>query len=101
MNQSTKQQNSNKAPGWFLEWVQENKKEEALYRKEIQMSIIGIKDYIDSRVNEVIKEMRDGFAEQKKFNKEISKRVDDLTKHVDDLTKHVNDLSEYVNFKKK
>ncbi|GMO13819.1 MAG: hypothetical protein Ta2E_03600 [Mycoplasmoidaceae bacterium] len=79
MKQNVRQTNSNKAPGWFTEWVYENKKEETLFRKEV----------------------RDGFAKQEKFNKGILVRLDSIEKDISGLKKDVAVLKKDVNYLKK
>ncbi|GMO13960.1 MAG: hypothetical protein Ta2E_03920 [Mycoplasmoidaceae bacterium] len=74
MKQSVRQEKSNKAPGWFTEWVHENKEEEALFRKEV----------------------RNGFAKQEKFNANILVRLDKIEKDVHDIKKDVCILKEKV-----
>ncbi|GMO13823.1 MAG: hypothetical protein Ta2E_03610 [Mycoplasmoidaceae bacterium] len=104
MKQTTREGNSNKAPGWFKSYVDAQKKfnkqlndrldkrdaDEVNYRKEIQMNIIGIKDYIDDRVNEVVKEMRDGFTKQGKFNEGILVRLDKIEKDINNIVEKNN-----------
>ncbi|GMO13254.1 MAG: hypothetical protein Ta2E_02210 [Mycoplasmoidaceae bacterium] len=75
MKQTTRQEKSNKAPGWFTEWARENKKEE------------------DER-----------WAKQEKFNehilseiKEIKKDVCVLKEKVTVLEKDVRDIKEDIN----
>ncbi|GMO16058.1 MAG: hypothetical protein Ta2E_07200 [Mycoplasmoidaceae bacterium] len=72
MKQITSKTNSSKAPGWFAEWVYENKKEEMLYREQ-----------------EHIK--------QEKFKEDIFDRLDRIEKDVNNLKKDVRDIKEDVN----
>ncbi|GMO14641.1 MAG: hypothetical protein Ta2E_05110 [Mycoplasmoidaceae bacterium] len=78
MKQSVRQGKSDKAPGWFTEWVHENKKEETLYRKEQNRK----EDERWAKQYAFNEQQNKRWDKQEKFNKQISKRVEYLFKHV-------------------
>ncbi|GMO17261.1 MAG: hypothetical protein Ta2E_08550 [Mycoplasmoidaceae bacterium] len=96
MKHTIRQKNSNNAPGWFTEWVHENKKEEMLYREQEQVK----QEKRDADEMLFRKEVRDGFAKQEKFNADVLVRLDKIEKDVNDIKEDIDNIVKKNNLKR-
>ncbi|GMO16053.1 MAG: hypothetical protein Ta2E_07190 [Mycoplasmoidaceae bacterium] len=85
MKQITSKTNSSKAPGWFAEWVYENKKEEMLYREQEHIKQEKFKEDIFNEIRGIKKDVC-----------ELKEKVDILEKDINNLRKDVHDIKEDI-----
>ncbi|GMO13828.1 MAG: hypothetical protein Ta2E_03620 [Mycoplasmoidaceae bacterium] len=82
MKQTTREGNSNKAPGWFKSYVDTQEK----FNKQLNERL----DKRDADETLFRKEVRDGFAKQEKFNQHILVRLDKIEKDINNIVEKNN-----------